>query len=233
MSLTPFELLERDGIARWTAPLAVERLAALAAKLETCGQDWHAIRQPEQQLASVVPLASSPDLQALAERCCGGPVQVARVLLFDKQTDHNWLVPWHQDRTIAVDGHCALPDWGPWTSKAGQTHVQPPLPILSKMVTLRLHLDDADADHGGLRAVPGSHQAGLLSADQIARHTTTGAAVDYPAKAGETLLMRPLLIHASGKARGVGRRRVVHIEYCAAALPAGLSWAFGRIGALS
>jgi hypothetical protein len=36
--------------------------------------------------------------------------------------------------------------------------------------------------------------------------------------------MSPLVLHASSKTTGGGRRRVLHIEYSDALLPAGLSW---------
>jgi len=36
--------------------------------------------------------------------------------------------------------------------------------------------------------------------------------------------MRPLLLHASGKSKGMGHRRVLHIEYAGFELPDGLRW---------
>jgi ectoine hydroxylase-related dioxygenase (phytanoyl-CoA dioxygenase family) len=46
--------------------------------------------------------------------------------------------------------------------------------------------------------------------------------------AGDALVMRPLLLHASSPARKPDHRRVIHLEFAPAnLLPAGLSWAFG------
>ena len=42
--------------------------------------------------------------------------------------------------------------------------------------------------------------------------------------AGDALLMRPLLLHSSGRLRTASHRRVIHIEYAAFALPGGLQW---------
>ena len=42
--------------------------------------------------------------------------------------------------------------------------------------------------------------------------------------AGDALLMRPLLLHASGRSTSPRHRRVLHIEYAAFALPQGLHW---------
>jgi len=36
--------------------------------------------------------------------------------------------------------------------------------------------------------------------------------------------MRPLLLHASSAAAAPARRRVIHLEYAASALPGGLEW---------
>jgi hypothetical protein len=44
-------------------------------------------------------------------------------------------------------------------------------------------------------------------------------------KAGDALLMRPLLLHASSEASAPVHRRVIHLEYAACPLPGGLEWA--------
>jgi hypothetical protein len=41
---------------------------------------------------------------------------------------------------------------------------------------------------------------------------------------GGTLLVRPLLLHASAPAIHPGHRRVVHLEFAANLLPGGLVW---------
>lgn len=42
--------------------------------------------------------------------------------------------------------------------------------------------------------------------------------------AGGVMLMRPLLLHASHRSTSARPRRVVHLEFSAQELPAGLSW---------
>ena len=39
-----------------------------------------------------------------------------RGILFDKTPDSNWLVPWHQDLTLAVRSRIDLPGFGPWST---------------------------------------------------------------------------------------------------------------------
>ena len=90
-----------------------------------------------------------------------------RGILFDKTSAANWLVPWHQDLTICVASRVDVPGYGPWTVKAGVSHVQAPISILEKMLSVRIHLDDCDADNGALRVLPGTHRLGRLTGEQI------------------------------------------------------------------
>lgn len=64
----------------------------------------------------------------------GGEAHLVRVIFFDKTSDNNWLVSWHQDRTVSVDKRMEIPGWGPWTVKDGVHHVQPSVNILNRMV---------------------------------------------------------------------------------------------------
>src|SRR5690606_36458177 len=105
---------------------------------------------------------------------------------------------------------------------------QPPVELLKQMLTVRLHLGDADETNGALKVVPGSHRSGRLDADAIAAFREREGEVLCRAKAGDALLMRPLLLHASARAEaGDRQRRVLHIEYCGVDLPDELEWAEG------
>lgn len=64
--------------------------------------------------------------------------------LFIKNYDVNWQVGWHQDKTIAVSNRIHVNGWKNWTKKGGLHHVQPSLNVLSKMVSLRVFIDDAN-----------------------------------------------------------------------------------------
>jgi hypothetical protein len=65
---------------------------------------------------------------------------IVRSILFDKTPEANWRVPWHQDLSICVKERHDLPSFGAWSIKEGVQHLQPPVEILSRMLTLRLHL---------------------------------------------------------------------------------------------
>lgn len=147
-----------------------------------------------------------------------------RTIYFDKSAESNWGVPWHQDLTIALRARVEIPGFGPWSTKEGIPHVQPPVELLAQMLTIRLHLDDADETNGALRVLPGSHRAGRLGQDQIQEWRARQPDFLCTGAAGDALLMRPLLLHASSRSTSPQHRRVLHIEYAGFALPDGLEW---------
>ena len=115
-----------------------------------------------------------------------------------------------------------MPGFGPWTSKAEGVSVQPPVAVLENVVTLRIHLDDCDATNGALKVVPGSHRHGVVPAAAIASYTPNTITCAVPA--GGAMLMKPLLLHASNRSTSPRPRRVIHLEFASAELPAGLAW---------
>jgi hypothetical protein len=147
-----------------------------------------------------------------------------RAIYFNKSAEANWLVTWHQDMTIAVSERVEIPGFGPWTVKEGVPHVQPPFKCLEQMIAVRIHLDDADANNGALKVLPGTHNLGRLSPEQIQDLRSTNKEHLCEASAGDILLMRPLLLHASSRSEDERPRRVLHIEYAGFDLPNGLSW---------
>ena len=112
---------------------------------------------------SVKILAQSPEIRSLVEPILGDGARVVRGIFFDENPTTNWKVPWHQDLTIAVKSRLDLPDYHPWSVKAGISHVQPPRAILEQMLTVRIHLDRTDESNGALKVIPGSHRQGKLS----------------------------------------------------------------------
>jgi len=150
--------------------------------------------------------------------------KAVRAIYFDKSPDSNWVVGWHQDLTIAVKASHNLEGYGPWSTKNDIPHVQPPVDCLQNMVTLRLHLDDADEANGALRVIPGSHKSGRLASSQIQEIRSAEHEYLCSASVGDALLMRPLLLHASGKSTSSRHRRILHIEYAGYELPYPLEW---------
>jgi hypothetical protein len=144
--------------------------------------------------------------------------------LFEKSPKRNWLVTPHQDLAIPVRSRVEHPSLSGWSVKAGRHFVLAPAELLAPLVALRLHLDDATEADGGLRFVPGSHRDGVLGEDDARHWRERVGDVLVDALAGDGLLMRPLVLHASSKATAHGRRRVLHFLFGRRELPFGLRW---------
>jgi hypothetical protein len=160
----------------------------------------------------------------LATAVLGTPVQATKLTVFDKRPDANWSVPWHQDLTIAVEQRIEVTGFGSWSIKLGVPHVQPPASLLERILAIRVHLDDTPPSNGALRVLPGTHKLGRLSNADVSALRGQVQEETCVVPAGGAMLMSPLLVHASSRTHGEKRRRVLHFEYCAAALPGGLSW---------
>jgi ectoine hydroxylase-related dioxygenase (phytanoyl-CoA dioxygenase family) len=226
-------LIERDGFAFATRVIEPRHIEELAEAIEQSPRDSasleregrvYAMRNLLQRVPQVRLLAESSALRALVEPVLGPGAFAVRGLLFDKNPGANWVVPWHQDLTIAVRQRRDVPGFGPWTMKAGIQHVRPPVAVLERMLALRVHLDDCTATDGPLRVLPGSHATGILGDGASRNRLATGPAVACIAQRGDVLIMRPLLLHASSTAERPRRQRVIHLEYAAGPLPEGVEW---------
>lgn len=143
---------------------------------------------------------------------------------FEKSRDHNWLVAPHQDLSIPVAARVDSDALTGWSEKDGLLFVQPPLSVLESLVALRLHIDDCSVDDGALKVVPGSHTRGRLPEANKAQLRAQLGEMLCPVDAGNGMALRPLLLHASSKATGHSRRRVLHFVFGPATLPLGLAW---------
>lgn len=147
-----------------------------------------------------------------------------RSILFDKTPDENWPVAWHQDLTIAVKEKMEIDAYGPWSTKDGSVHVQPPVEVLNEMVTIRIHLDDTPKTNGALRVIPKSHKKGKIESKEVLSYVDDSEVI-CECCAGDVLLMSPLILHSSKRSESPARRRIVHFEYARhESLDERLSW---------
>jgi ectoine hydroxylase-related dioxygenase (phytanoyl-CoA dioxygenase family) len=184
----------------------------------------YAIRNLMQAVPSVRKISEDKRVTTFVSSLMGKSCFAVRAIYFDKNPDANWYVPWHQDLSIAVRERKHVEGYGPWSLKAGVPHVQPPMEVLERMVTVRLHLDDCGEENGPLKVLPGSHKQGRLSPEQIQEARKQTQEVNCIAPRGGAVLMKPLILHASSEAITPGHRRVLHLEYASQALPGGLEW---------
>lgn len=227
--------VSRDGFAIVADVFRADEIDALVAAIESnIAKESPSGRGGVRNLLDRVPqvrqLANVPALRDLIEQILGAGAFVVRGILFDKTAETNWKVPWHQDLTIAVLERADIAGFGPWTMKDGVHHVQPPVEILESMLAVRIHLDECGPENGPIRVIRGSHSHGRLSAEQIQTMQQTSPGVSCAVGRGGILVMRPLLLRASSAAMSPSHRRVIHLEFAASELPAGLCWYSGSRG---
>lgn len=174
-------------------------------------------------------LAPDGAVGAIAAAKLGGSAVPVRVILFDKRDSINWALGLHQDRTIAVKRRVDTEGFGPWSVKAGQLHVQPPQSIIDAMITVRVHLDDVEADNAPLDILLGSHRKGRLTEEGITALAETVEPFSCVARRGDVWAYSTAIVHGSRAVRATGRRRrVLQIDYSAETLSGGLAWAVVR-----
>ena len=230
--------IEQFGFAIVEGVLSEERVLSLTTELNEIAETTairrrggiFAVRNLLDVCPSVRPLSASPVLQSLVEPVLGPGFFPIRGILFDKIPGANWLVPWHQDVTIALREKVEAEGFGPWSIKAGVHHVQPPAHILRNMLTVRLHLDPCTEENGALHVIPGSHTFGKIPESSIPSIRQSSSARVCSVDRGAALLMRPLLLHASHPSSVPGHRRVIHLDFAAVQLPLPMRWFIDPLG---
>ena len=206
----------------------IERLRSAIASLPTGKevkrrQGVYGVRNLLEICPEVRELACDERIRHFVAPVLGDGAFAVRAVFFDKLPDANWSLFWHQDNVIAVNQRLDLPGFTGWSNKAGVWQVQPPVEILSRMVAVRVHLDDCGSMNGPLRVLPGSHRHGWLD-NELAEWKSRVPEVVCLVRAGGVVTMCPLTLHASAAAETPEHRRVIHLEYANEELPGGLDW---------
>ena len=149
-----------------------------------------------------------------------------RLVAFDKNEEHDWSLPWHQDRVIAVKNKADIAGFRNWSRKAGCWHCEPPISILEKMVFVRVHLDDATADNGPMALSVCSHKHGAVKSEAAAQTAEKLETETCLASTSDLLIVNMLTLHKSIKAVTRTPRRTIRIDYSNTPLPPPLEWAF-------
>lgn len=181
-----------------------------------------AIRQLFKEIPGVVNYVFTAKLTNLIRDLFDTTYFVSKSMYFDKPEQSNWFVAYHQDLTISVSDKVPVDGFGPWTIKQNQFAVQPPLVYLEDNFTIRIHFDDTDEQNGALKVIPQTHKKGICRPDTI--NSLKENEIVCNVKKGSIMIMRPLLMHASGRTTNNKKRRVVHIELTNKQLPAPLNW---------
>ena len=214
----PLEELEAQGWLHLPALLAPRSVAALIRVVQRQAM-WGAGARHWLAEPACAALAQRLRAQLVARDLLSADSVAVQCTLFDKRAGRNWLVALHQD--LAVPAHA---EGGAARLKEGEPFMQAPDDLLRQLLAVRIHLDDCGPSAGPLRVVPGSHRCGRLDAARaLAWRAREGERLCI-AQAGDALLMRPLLLHASSRMEAPVRRRVLHFLFAPAQAPAGWRW---------
>ena len=147
-----------------------------------------------------------------------------RAILFNKTAQNNRALGWHQDRTICVKERVDTDGFGPWSTKHGLLHVEPPFEYIERMITVRIHLDAVSAANAPLLVANGSHRFGKIAVGNILSVTGKCTTTTCLAASGDVWLYSIPIIHASERSMTDHPRRVLQVDYSADRLPGGLKW---------
>ena len=214
--MSRLDSLQKDGFAILPPLFSDDRVRDLLKQIDQASPPRsragirHALA-----LEPIKRIANERTLIELAREALGPEAFPFRATLFEKSPMANWLVVWHQDTALPLRNRSNVPGWGPWSIKGGIDYAHAPAVALSKVVALRVHLDDSTARNGPLRVLAGTHNLGILSDDKIQELVQAIPHLDCVCGKGGVLAMKPLLVHASSKSQSEMPRRVLHIEYAA------------------
>lgn len=136
--------------------------------------------------SAVIELLSCPAMMTVARELCGrGAIPLQLDILYKHQHPHP-IIMWHQD--------AIHPRGDPYFN-------------------IGIYLDDADAEDGCLKYVPGTqHELQDIPALANAHGWDIPGVVEQPAKAGDILIQDMMILHGSAPKRSHGVRRTVYIE---------------------
>lgn len=214
-------ILEEEGRVWKRGALDDRDLSALDRACEMGGMPGQRLNWSRDLISSA---GSESRVTQMAQELISSALPV-RIVVFNKSSETNWNVPWHQDRVIAVKERHELAGYKAWTHKAGIWHVEPPIELLESMIFARVHLDDSDASNGCLQLGLGTHKLGRIAAGDAQETAEKARTEDCVARRGDVLFVKALTLHRSGTSQRSSNRRTLRIDFAALPLPAPLEWA--------
>lgn len=170
-------------------------------------------RDLHKDASEITQLVHQQPVSNIIEKFLGQHYLMIRALYFNKNQTNNWPIAWHQDKTLVVSDTKGLSALGDWKQLNGRCRLEPTEEQLRHMIAVRIHLDDTTLDNGCLQVIPESHKLGILAHSELEQIVSKQTPQLCIANAGDILVMRPLLLHRSGRVSNVDQRRVIHIEF--------------------
>jgi hypothetical protein len=185
-------------------------------------KDLFAIRQLVNNIPELGDILFNRKMRDLISDLSESHYFLTKAIYFDKPSESNWFVAYHQDLSISVDKKADVKNYTNWTYKKGQYGVQPPIEVLNDGLTIRIHFDKTDKNNGALKVIPHSHLNGIIRVDSVSLNTENETICEV--EKGGAMLMRPLTLHASNRTTNGKSRRVIHLEFNKHTLTEPLSW---------
>lgn len=223
--------LEENGYSVLTDLYSDREISQILACIENAEQNessfmktknLFAIRQLLKNIPELSNLLFNGKLTELISDLSQSEYFLTKAIYFDKPSESNWFVAYHQDLSISVDKKADLGNYVNWTFKKGQYGVQPPIEILQDTITIRIHLDKTDKKNGALKVIPKSHLNGIVRADSKDWNIENEFICEV--EKGGAMLMKPLTLHASNRTTNGKIRRVIHLEFNKHNLTEPLAW---------
>lgn len=158
-------------------------------------------------------------LQGIVEKLLGEQAFAVRAMIIDKTKDNNWILDWHQDRRVAVKESIETAGFTNWSSQYAVHHVCASLEVLKNFLIARISLDPMSKENGAIFIVPNTHREGIYEHEEILSKVKKIGPLLYEMKAGDMMIMSPLLIHNSPRSTTSVSRRILSIEFSACPLP--------------
>lgn len=137
---------------------------------------------------------------------------VRRAVAFDKSSDANWSLPWHQDRVIVRANRTNDPTLTNWTRKDGLWHCEPEEAVLRRIAFAYIALDAVARGSGGLELAEQTHRFGRIEAADIEARVSDANLVAPGLEPDDVLLVEALTLHRSQLLSGTSRRRALRLD---------------------
>ena len=145
-------------------------------------QEVFAIRDLLGEVPGLWPLLDTAALRQLLAGLFPAGCQLVKAIYFDKPAGSNWLVAVAPGPDDKREPACRYARLRPMDQQGRRCcRCSRRMPVLKKVVTLRLHLDDCDSSIGALKVVFGSNRRGVVPVAAIATLTPGATVCEVPA----------------------------------------------------
>jgi Asp-tRNA(Asn)/Glu-tRNA(Gln) amidotransferase B subunit len=113
--VTLSQVINKQDIEYLTACLSKLKISSAVSRKKS---STYGVRNLLNLVPEIREFTESEKIKSLVENILNENAQPVRAIFFDKTSEANWKVPWHQDLTIAVKEKRPTEKFTAWTQKA-------------------------------------------------------------------------------------------------------------------